>query len=360
MVVGGGMSCSIQRLQGRAGGGLVLLNGAGTLVNGEALGEGEERVLHNGDVVTRAAGGLQFAVEEIRGSCRKGLCDSCGVPGASSKGSYGRYSCRASCECHECCNARCPDASCRCSDECGLCGDDEGECRCEPFTCQCKGCEQLTNTRGCRMATCGVCDECGGDESCRCEWTCICFECCEDRDKDPHSEGGRFGRFRHGIVCGLCGGSNCWGDESCGCEWMCLCDECRKDRASRGEEEPRRDAPPVQSGCRVGACGVCGRGRGGEACECAWTCQCGECIDARQEAQRPSGDDADASFRYGGCGLRGVQWTASRCEWTCPCAFCLDPVAHPAHTVFQRPGAGNVVAPFELDPQAGEQPVVHP
>ena len=64
MVVGGVMSCSIQRA---VNGDLELtaVNGAGPLVNGEALGEGGRRTLNNGDVVAMIVG-LQFAVEDIR------------------------------------------------------------------------------------------------------------------------------------------------------------------------------------------------------------------------------------------------------------------------------------------------------
>lgn len=63
MIVEGGMSCSIHKIP--SGLELLSFNGA-ALVNGAALGEGGFQTLRNGDVVAMAAGGLQFAVEDIR------------------------------------------------------------------------------------------------------------------------------------------------------------------------------------------------------------------------------------------------------------------------------------------------------
>jgi len=87
MVVGGGMSCSI--LAG-AGGLELLADRHQILVNGEAqaLGEGGRRTLSNGDVVAMAAGGLKFAVEDIRAEAERGGKERGGTEGSGEAGDF--------------------------------------------------------------------------------------------------------------------------------------------------------------------------------------------------------------------------------------------------------------------------------
>ncbi|KAJ1490598.1 hypothetical protein T484DRAFT_3307980 [Baffinella frigidus] len=63
-MVWGGMSCEIETSD--RGCELLTVSGAGAMVNGKAMGEGDRWALFNGDVVAMAAGGLQFVVEDIR------------------------------------------------------------------------------------------------------------------------------------------------------------------------------------------------------------------------------------------------------------------------------------------------------